>query len=95
MAARDQHRSSHAEFREKLRNQITPAPSPSDRHINLPFTNSTANHAQVSMIIYGSYLLFSSFTFVQWIFQWLPPGYYWVKLQLASPSLPFVYNSSC
>lgn len=31
----------------------------------------------VSMIIYGSYLLFCSFTFVQWIFQWLPPGYYW------------------
>jgi hypothetical protein len=49
----------------------------------------------VSMILYGSYLLFSSFTFVQLIFQWLPPGYYWVKLQLASPSLPFVYDSSC
>jgi len=33
--------------------------------------------AFVPLIIYGSLALFSSFTFVQWIFQRLPPGYYW------------------
>jgi hypothetical protein len=30
----------------------------------------------VNAIIYGSLLLFSSFTVVQWIYQYLPPGYY-------------------
>ena len=30
----------------------------------------------VDALIYGSLMLFSSFTFVQWIYQYLPPGYY-------------------
>jgi hypothetical protein len=30
----------------------------------------------VDAILYGSLLLFSSFAIVQWIFQYLPPGYY-------------------
>jgi len=33
--------------------------------------------AFVDAVLYGSLLLFSSFTFVQWIFQYLPPAYYW------------------
>jgi hypothetical protein len=35
------------------------------------------NHAQVNLILYGSYLLFTSFAFVQMVFQYLPPGMYW------------------
>jgi hypothetical protein len=32
----------------------------------------------VNLILYGSYLLFTSFAFVQMVFQYLPPGMYWV-----------------
>jgi hypothetical protein len=31
----------------------------------------------VNLILYGSYLLFTSFAFVQMVFQYLPPGMYW------------------
>ena len=31
----------------------------------------------INAAIYGTMLLFTSFTFPQIIFQWLPPGFYW------------------
>lgn len=33
----------------------------------------------VPLIIYGSLAIFSSFAFVQWIFQMIPPTYYWAS----------------
>ena len=31
----------------------------------------------VLAVLYGSFLIFSSFALVQIVYQWLPPGYYW------------------
>jgi len=41
----------------------------------------------VNLILYGSYFLFTSFALVQIVFQYLPPGMYWVSCNFQTPTV--------